>query len=71
MFNFAEVSRLLAESGGLSLIEDAAALAETAIELIENPDQAQQTGRQAQFVAEANRGALEKLLAVIDSSLSE
>ena len=71
VFNFAEVSRLLAESGGLSLIEDAAALAETAIELIENPDQAQQTGRQAQFVAEANRGALEKLLAVIDSSLSE
>ncbi|MDB9970970.1 3-deoxy-D-manno-octulosonic acid transferase, partial [Porticoccaceae bacterium] len=70
VFNFAEVSRLLAEAGGLSLVEDAAVLAETVIELIQNPQQARQMGRSAQQVAEANRGALERLLKVIDSSLS-
>ena len=69
VFNFAEVSRLLAEAGGLSLVEDAAALAEAVIELMKNPEQAQQMGLQAQQVAEANRGALERLLTVIDNSL--
>jgi 3-deoxy-D-manno-octulosonic-acid transferase len=71
VFNFAEVSRLLAEAGGLSLVEDAAALADATIELIENPEQAQQMGRQAHRVAEANRGALKRLLTVIDNSLSQ
>jgi 3-deoxy-D-manno-octulosonic-acid transferase len=71
VFNFAEVSRLLAEAGGLSLVEDAAALADATIELIENPEQAQQMGQQAQRVAEANRGALERLLTVIDNNLSQ
>ena len=70
VFNFAEVSRLLAEAGGLTLVEDADGLAETVIGLLENPDQAQQMGQQAQSVAEANRGALDKLLRVIDNSLS-
>ena len=71
VFNFAEVSRLLAEAGGLSLVEDAAALAESVIELMKNPEQDQQMGLSAQQVAEANRGALERLLAVIDNSLSQ
>ena len=71
VFNFAEVSRLLAEAGGLSLVEDAAALAESVIELMKNPEQAQQMGLSAQQVAEANRGALERLLALIDNSLSQ
>ena len=70
VFNFAEVSRLLAEAGGLTLVEDADVLAETVIGLLEDPDQAQQMGQQAQSVAEANRGALDKLLRVIDNSLS-
>jgi len=70
VFNFAEVSRLLAEAGGLSLVENAAALAEAVITLIKNPEQAQQMGRQAQQIAEANRGALDRLLVVIDNSLS-
>jgi len=52
------------------LVEDAAVLAETVIELIQNPQQARQMGQSAQQVAEANRGALERLLTVIDSSLS-
>lgn len=71
VFNFAEVSRLLAEAGGLSLVEDAAALAESVIELMKNPEQDQQMGLSAQQVTEANRGALERLLAVIDNSLSQ
>ena len=71
VFNFAEVSRLLAEAGGLSLVGDAAALAESVIVLMKNPEQAQQMGLSAQQVAEANRGALERLLAVIDNSLSQ
>ena len=69
VFNFAEVSRLLAEAGGLALVEDTVALAETVIELIENPERAQQMGQQAQQVAEANRGALERLLMVVDNNL--
>jgi len=69
VFNFTEVSRLLTEAGGLILVETPAALAETVIQLIRNPRRAQQMGQQAQQVAEANRGALEKLLTVIDRSL--
>jgi len=71
VFNFAEVSRLLAESGGLTLVEGAAPLAEAVIGLIKSPEQSQQMGQQAQQVAEANRGALERLLTVIDNSLRQ
>ena len=69
-FNFAEVSRLLREAGGLIVCDSAEALAQQTVELMEDPDKAQQMGQYAGQVAEANRGALEKLLTVIDSELS-
>ena len=68
-FNFAEVSRLLTEAGGLLICDSAEALAERVVALMENPQQAQHMGQRAHQVAEANRGALEKLLKVIDRNL--
>jgi len=50
--------------------DSAEALAQHTVELMEDPDKAQQMGQYAGQVAEANRGALEKLLTVIDSELS-
>ena len=71
-FNFAEVSRLLREAGGLIVCDSAEALAQQTVELIEDPDKAQQMGRHTHGqVAEANRGALETdCWYVIDNSLS-
>jgi len=61
---------LLREAGGLIVCDSAEALAQQTVELMEDPDKAQQMGQYAGQVAEANRGALEKLLTVIDSELS-
>jgi len=64
------VSRLLTEAGGLQICDGAEALAEQVVALMKNPQQARQMGQRAHQVAEANRGALEKLLTVIDRNLS-
>jgi len=69
LFNFAEVSRLLLEVGGMQVVETPAELVQAIIELLQNPVQARVMGESAQRVADANRGALGKLLGRIDDCL--
>ncbi|BFM14006.1 lipid IV(A) 3-deoxy-D-manno-octulosonic acid transferase [Maricurvus nonylphenolicus] len=70
LFNFAEVSRLLIEAEGMGVVDTPEALASEVCRLIENPDQAKAMGENALAVADANRGALDRLLAIIDQQFN-
>ncbi|MDG1310663.1 MAG: lipid IV(A) 3-deoxy-D-manno-octulosonic acid transferase [Porticoccaceae bacterium] len=70
LFNFAEASRLLIEGGAMSVCGSAERLAEQAIGLFENQQRRTEMGDAARLIADANRGALERLMAVIDRHLS-
>ncbi|UTA49694.1 lipid IV(A) 3-deoxy-D-manno-octulosonic acid transferase [Simiduia sp. 21SJ11W-1] len=66
LFNFAEVSRLMIDAGGLQTVSDADAMAEAVVALAGSEAHRARMGLAAQAVAEANRGALARLLAEID-----
>lgn len=66
LFNFAEASRLLANHKALQVVEDEEELAQVLMTWGENTKLRQRKGVKALVVAEANRGALDNLLAVID-----
>ena len=66
LFNFADVSRLLLEAGGMAICKDAQAIANTVVGLLGNPAATAQMGVAAKTVADKNRGALERLLTVIE-----
>jgi len=69
LFNFAEASRLLIEGDAMIVCEDADSLAEQCIGLFCNQQRRTQMGEAAHHIANANRGALDRLLAVIDHHL--
>jgi 3-deoxy-D-manno-octulosonic-acid transferase len=66
LFNFTEASQLLLAADGMLVCNDAAELAEQCISLMGNKGRRQEVGNAARLVAEANRGALDKLMSVID-----
>ncbi len=69
LFNFAEASRLLLEAEAMQVCDNADTLAQQCIALLNNRQQRQAMGSAGFKVAEANRGGLERLLAVIANSL--
>ncbi|MBB3166866.1 lipid IV(A) 3-deoxy-D-manno-octulosonic acid transferase [Simiduia aestuariiviva] len=69
LFNFAAVSRLMVDAGGLRIVEDANALAGAVLALMDARER-DTMGRQALAVADANRGALARLLALIETALA-
>jgi len=70
LFNFAEVARLLRESGGLQLVANAVELAE-AVTLLATDSQLRAARAAAALrVANDNRGALARTLAALDPCLS-
>lgn len=69
LFNFSEASRLLRESQGMVICEDANAIAEEVVALLQNPQSAKLMGNAAKSVTDNNRGALSKLLAIIEHQL--
>jgi 3-deoxy-D-manno-octulosonic-acid transferase len=66
LFNFVDVSKLLLEAGGMAICRDARSIANTVVGLLNDPDAAAQMGVAAKIVAEKNRGALDRLLTVIE-----
>ena len=64
-FNFAEVRRLLAETGGLETVTSAATLAQTIIRLLSDPGASQARGQAASGVVQANRGATDRVMSII------
>ncbi len=69
VFNFAEVARLLGDTGALTLVPSANALAEQVELLAINKEERQTRGSIALQVANENRGALEKTLRAIEKFL--
>jgi 3-deoxy-D-manno-octulosonic-acid transferase len=69
LFNFAEASRLLVEAEAMQVCDNADSLAQHCIDLLNNQQQRQTMGDAGVNVAEDNRGALDRLLAVIANSL--
>jgi len=65
LFNFTEVAQLLTEAGGMKVCQNFDDLADQCILLLQDEQQRIQMGDAARHVAEANRGALDRLLAVI------
>ncbi|QEI14249.1 3-deoxy-D-manno-octulosonic acid transferase [Cellvibrio japonicus] len=65
LFNFAEVSRLLREAGALTVVSSSEALANACVGLLDDVAQMHACGTAALAVAENNRGALQRTLAVI------
>jgi 3-deoxy-D-manno-octulosonic-acid transferase len=59
----------LLSSGGMLISRDAQELATTVVELFDHEARLQEMGDQALSVAEANRGALDKLLHIVEQAL--
>ena len=68
-FNAQDIADLLIDLGGCRQVDDPDGLAATVHELLENPDEAARIGRTGQGVLENNRGALERLLILLDPLL--
>jgi 3-deoxy-D-manno-octulosonic-acid transferase len=69
MFNFSEASQHLLEAQAAWRVNDAAELADTAAKLFTDPALRQTAGQRGKAVVEANRGALAKLLRIIEGVL--
>lgn len=70
LFNFTEVARLLEQAQALTLVENSEQLAEVLVSWCDQPALAMQKGQAALQVADANRGALDRLLAEIKRLLA-
>lgn len=66
LYNFAEASRLLQQAEAMNVVANQEELAERLIKLSTDPELRQAMGARAMSVAESNRGALDKLLALIE-----
>lgn len=71
LFNFAEASGLLRDAGAMIVVGDQEELGEKVAELAATETVRQEMGKQALAVANANRGALQKLLDVIERTLRD
>ncbi len=70
-FNAQDIADLFIEMGACRKVEGPAELAETVSELLANPEEARGLGRAGQRVLEDNRGALERLLVLLEPLLSD
>lgn len=68
-YNFAEISQLLCERGGLRKVTTVEQLAEQVGKWLGDSDLSQRQGAAALNVVEQNRGALDKLIAIVDGAL--
>lgn len=68
-FNSPDIARVLSEQGALRIVRDAAELAAAAEGLLRDAAARARAGAAARRVIEANRGALERLLRLIDALL--
>ncbi|CAH0992824.1 3-deoxy-D-manno-octulosonic acid transferase [Sinobacterium norvegicum] len=70
MFNFMQITELLVDAGGLTMLSEQQSLEPVLARLLDDDTLRQQQGEKAYAVVEQNRGALGTLLATIDHQLS-
>ena len=70
-FNFDEITLSLIEHGGASRVTDHAALAQRVLALLEDEPQRQRMGHAAQAVFDRERGAVERIMQMVDATLQE
>jgi 3-deoxy-D-manno-octulosonic-acid transferase len=68
-FNAQDIADLLIDLGGCRRVEGPDGLADTVSELLDDPEEAARIGRNGLRVLENNRGALERLLVLLDPLL--
>jgi 3-deoxy-D-manno-octulosonic-acid transferase len=68
MFNFEDISRLLHDAGGSRQVQDAGELARAIIDYLNDSVLRRDNGRRAFEVVEQNRGALNRLLELIETA---
>ena len=69
LFNFTEASRLLLDGEAMMVCHNAKQMAEQALALFRDHQRRQQMGTAARHIAEANRGALDRLLTLIEKTI--
>ncbi len=70
-YNAQDIADLLIGEGGCRRVESASELAATVNELLEDPDGANRLGNRGREILDRNRGALERLLVLLDPLLVE
>ncbi|MDH3619994.1 MAG: lipid IV(A) 3-deoxy-D-manno-octulosonic acid transferase [Gammaproteobacteria bacterium] len=70
-FNGQDIADLFVDRGACRQVADTGELAETISELLSDEEQAERIGRAGQLVLEENRGALERLLVLLEPLLSD
>lgn len=71
LHNFAEVEQLLTDASALLIARDSQELSQQVLALLDDRQRRLEMGRAAKQVAEANRGALARLLELIDRQLKQ
>ena len=66
LFNFIEISDKLMDAKGLLIIDNQQDLENNLLTLIQNPEQRQTMGGKAVVVVEDNKGALDRLMGLLD-----
>lgn len=70
-FNSADVAKILVESGAATVVKDAAELGASVTTLLSNPAERARIGALGRAAVEDNRGALQKLLSLIEPLLNQ
>jgi 3-deoxy-D-manno-octulosonic-acid transferase len=68
-FNSEEIARLFLEAGAARIVADGGELAQAVAELLGDPDKRAAMGAAGRAVLDANRGAIDRLLALVDPLL--
>ena len=69
LFNFTGIAHLLTKAGGMKVCQDVDDLAHQSVMLLQDERHRNQMGEAARHVAVANRGALDRLLALIAQAI--
>jgi 3-deoxy-D-manno-octulosonic-acid transferase len=69
--NSADIARILTEAGAAVVVKDSVELGERVAALLSNPAERERMGSAGRAAVEGNRGALEKLLGLIDPLLRQ
>jgi len=70
-FNFEEITRSLIQQGGAEQVRDSSQLGPDVLQLLRDPVKRERMGLAAQQVFERERGAVQRIMQMIDTLLQE